>query len=400
MPDPTPPRRSRRGLGLLGIAASIGIAILVVTGIGARDKGNAELEQWTEAQAAPTVALVTLNAKPGVASLNLPGRLEAYVRAPIYARVSGYVKSWAVDIGGSVKAGQTLAEVEAPDLDQQLLQARADLANSQASAKLADVTLGRGKALLTSNAVSQQDVDQRAADLASKQATVHSNEANVERLQVLAGYKKISAPFDGLVTERNTDVGALISAGSSAGLAMFVISDVKKLRVSINVPQNYAPAIKIGAKASVTVPEYPDRVFPAVVEASSRAVDIASGTTHMQLIVDNSDGQLMPGAYANVHADLAAEAGSFRIPVSALIFDQNGLRVATVTSEGRALFKKVTIARDLGSEIEIGTGVAADDRVIAAPPDGLADGDPVRLAGGKPGQGPPLAASTKPDSGG
>jgi membrane fusion protein, multidrug efflux system len=400
MPDPTLPRRSRRGLGLIGIVASVGIAILVVTGIGARDKGNAELEQWTENQAAPTVALVTLNAKPGVASLNLPGRLEAYVRAPIYARVSGYVKNWAVDIGGSVKAGQTLAEVEAPDLDQQLLQARADLANSQASAKLAEVTLGRGRALLTSNAVSQQDVDQRAADLASKQATVHSNEANVERLQVLAGYKNISAPFDGLVTERNTDVGALISAGSSAGLAMFVISDVKRLRVSINVPQNYAPAIKIGAKASITVPEYPDRVFPAVVEASSRAVDIASGTTHMQLIVDNSNGQLMPGAYANVHADLAAEAGSFRIPVSALIFDQNGLRVATVTTEGRTLFKKVTIARDLGNEIEIGTGVAADDRVIAAPPDGLADGDPVRLVGGKPGQSPPLAASTKSDSGG
>ncbi len=400
MPDPTPPRRSRRGLGLIGIVASIGIAVLVVTGIGARDKGNAELEQWTEAQAAPTVALVTLNAKPGVASLNLPGRLEAYVRAPIYARVSGYVKSWAVDIGGTVKAGQTLAEVEAPDLDQQLLQARADLANSQASAKLAEVTLGRGRALLSSNAVSQQDVDQRAADLASKQATVHSNEANVERLQVLAGYKNISAPFDGLVTERNTDVGALISAGSSAGLAMFVISDVRKLRVSINVPQNYAPAIKLGAKASITVPEYPDRVFPAVVEASARAVDVASGTTHMQLIVDNSNGQLMPGAYANVHADLAAEAGSFRIPVSALIFDQNGLRVATVTAEGRALYKKVTIARDLGNEIEIGTGVSADDRVIAAPPDGLADGDPVRLVGDRPGRAPPVAASTKSESGG
>ena len=169
MPDPAGPRRSGRKLGLVGVIASLGVAALVVTGIGARDKSDAKLEEWTQAQAVPTVAIVALNAKPGVATLDFPGRLEAYVRAPIYARVSGYVKNWTVDIGGSVKAGQTLAEVEAPDLDQQLLQARADLANSQASAKLADVTLGRGRALLTSNAVSQQDVDQRAADLSSKQ---------------------------------------------------------------------------------------------------------------------------------------------------------------------------------------------------------------------------------------
>ncbi|WP_158818400.1 efflux RND transporter periplasmic adaptor subunit [Methylocapsa sp. S129] len=400
MPDATPPRRSRRKLGLFGILAAIGVAALVVTGIGTRDKGNAELRQWTETQALPTVAIASLNAKPVVASLNLPGRLEAYVRAPIYARVSGYVKSWTVDIGGVVKAGQTLAEVEAPDLDQQLLQARADLANSQASAKLADVTLSRGRALLTSNAVSQQDVDQRAADLASKQAAVHSNEANVERLQVLAGYKNISAPFDGLVTERNTDVGALISAGSSAGLAMFVISDVRRLRVAINVPQNYAPAIKIGAKASISVPEYPDRTFPAVVEASSRSVDVGSGTTHMQLIVDNSGGELMPGAYANVHADLSGATGSVRIPVSALIFDQSGLRVATVNADNRVLFKTVTIARDLGSEIEVGSGLGADDRVIAAPPDGIADGDQVRIADDHSKQDAPVAASAKPESGG
>jgi membrane fusion protein, multidrug efflux system len=400
MPDATTPRRLRRKLGVFGIVAAMSVAALVATGIGSRDKNAAELRQWTETQAIPTVAIAALSAKPVVASLDLPGRLEAYVRAPIYARVSGYVKSWAVDIGGRVKAGQALAEVEAPDLDQQLLQARADLANSQASAKLSEVTLSRGRALLTSNAVSQQDVDQRIADLGSKQATVHSNEANVERLQVLAGYKSISAPFDGLVTERNTDVGALISAGSSAGLAMFVISDVQKLRVSINVPQNYAPAIKIGAKASISVPEYPGRSFPGVVEASSRAVDIGSGTTHMQLIVDNAGGELMPGAYANVHADLAGDAGSFRIPVSALLFDQKGLRVATVNSEGRVLFKTVTIARDLGNEIEIGSGIAADDRVVAAPPDGLADGDKVKIAGESTEQNAPLAASAKSETGG
>ena len=181
------------------------------------------------------------------------------------------------------------------------------------------------------------------------------------------------------MTERNTDVGALISAGSSAGLAMFVVSDVHKLRVSINVPQNYAPAIRIGAPATITVPEYPNRTFPAVVEASARSVDVGSGTTHMQLTVDNANGDLMPGGYANVHADLAGEAGSFRIPVSALMFDAGGLRVATLDADDHVAFKTVTIARDLGNEMEIGTGLQADDRVIAAPPDGLAAGDSVRI---------------------
>jgi len=400
MPDAQPGRSFKRRLGLVGLAAGVGVAILVASGIGAREESDARLQQWTEAQAVPSVAIVALNAKPGVASLNLPGRLEANLRAPIYARVSGYVKDWKVDIGAVVKAGETLAEIEAPDLDQQLLQARADLTSTQASAKLSEVTLSRGRSLLTSNAVSQQEVDQRSADLANKQAAVHSSEANVERLQVLAAYKNVAAPFDGLVTERNTDVGALISAGSSAGLAMFVISDVHKLRVSINVPQNYAPAIRIGAKASLSVPEYPGRTFPAVVEASAGAVDIASGTTHMQLSVDNAGGELMPGGYATVHADLAGQAGSFRIPVSALIFGQTGLRVATVGSDERVLFKSVTIARDLGSEIEIGTGLAAADRVIAAPPDGLADGDPVRIADDPSKQGAPRVGSAKSQSGG
>ncbi len=380
MSDPAARQGFKRRLALAGVIAGAGALILVGAGIVERDRSSAKLQDWTEAQAIPTVAIVALNAKPGVASLNLPGRLEANLRAPIYARVSGYVKDWKVDIGDSVKAGETLADIEAPDLDQQLLQARADLTSAEASAKLSAVTLSRGRTLLASAAVSQQDVDQRAADLENKQAAVHSSEANVERLEVLAGYKTVAAPFDGIVTERNTDVGALISAGSSAGLAMFVISDVHKLRVSINVPETYAPAIRIGDKATVTVPEYPGRAFPAVVEASARSVDVASGATHMQLMVDNSDGELMPGGSANVHVELVGGAGSFRIPVAALIFDQAGLRVAPVGADDRVALKTVTIARDLGSEIEIGSGLQADDRVIATPPDGIAEGDQVRIA--------------------
>jgi RND family efflux transporter MFP subunit len=399
MSDPATRHGFKRRLALAGLIAGAGAIVLVVTGIGERDRSSAKLQDWTEAQAIPTVAIVALNATPGVASLNLPGRLEANLRAPIYARVSGYVKDWKVDIGDKVKAGQTLADIDAPDLDQQLLQARADLTSAEASAKLSEVTLSRGRTLLSSAVVSQQDVDQRAADLANKQAAVHSSEANVERLEALAGYKTVAAPFDGIVTERNTDVGALISAGSSAGLAMFVISDVHKLRVSINVPETYAPEIRIGDKATVTSPAYPRRAFPAVVEASAHAVDVASGTTHMQLTVDNGDGVLMPGGSANVHVDLVGGAGSFRIPVSALMFDQGGLRVATVGADDRVALKIVTIARDLGSEIEIGSGLQADDRVIAAPPDGIADGDQVRIADGGAKPVATVAGSAKPPNG-
>ena len=369
-----------RKLGFAGLVLAVVVALLVVRGIAARNDDSVKLRDWTEAQAIPTVALVTLNSAPGVVSLNLPGRLDAIVRAPIYARVSGYVKTRSADIGDTVKAGQVLAEIEAPDLDQQLLQAKADLSSAEASARLSEVTLSRGRSLLSSNAVSQQDVDQRAADLDNKQASVRADQANVERLQALAGYEHVAAPFDGVVTERNTDVGALISAGSSAGAPMFVVSDLKKLRASINVPQNYVPAIPMGTVAAVTVPEYPNRKFEGVVEATARSVDAATGATLMQLGIDNSQGALMPGAYANVRLDLKGAAGAFQIPVSALIFDRRGLRVATVDAQNRVKLKTVTIARDLGNAIEIGSGLTADDRVIASPADGVADGDEVRIA--------------------
>ena len=276
-----------------------------------------------------------------------------------------------------------IAEIEAPDLDQQLLQGRADLASQQASAKLSEATLTRRKALLASNFVSMQEIDEKSADLANKKAAVNSGTANVERLEALAGYKKITVPFDGVVTARDTDVGALINAGGGTGPAMFVVSDIKKLRVYVNVPQSYVPAIKIGAKAILTMPEYPTRTFAATVEASSQSVDIGSGTTRMQLALDNPNGELMPGGYATVKMSLQRDASPLHIPASALIFNQNGLRVATVGPDDRVQFKMVTIARDLGKDIELASGVSADDRIIIAPPDGIADGDQVRVAGAK-----------------
>lgn len=377
---------SRRKLSIFGMVVAIVAVLVVVTGIRAREDSDARLREWTDNQAIPTVAVVLPDAKVLQATIDLPGRLEAYYRAPIFARVSGYLKSWSADIGARVKAGQVIAEIEAPDLDQQLLQARADLASQQASAKLSEATLNRRKTLIASNFVSMQEIDERTADLSNKQAAVNSGQANVERLEALAGYKKITAPFDGVVTSRDTDVGALINAGGGSGPAMFVISDIRKLRVYVNVPQNYVPEIKIGAKAVISMPEYPNRTFDATVEASSQSVDVGSGTTRMQLALDNAGGELMPGGYASVRLSLAHDGVPLHIPASALIFNRDGLRVATVSSDDKVVFKAVTIARDLGRNIELASGLVADDRIIVAPPDGLAEGDQVRVAGQKGGK--------------
>jgi RND family efflux transporter MFP subunit len=396
MPTEQRPPVSRRKLGIFGVVALIGAGLIVATGIRAREESGSKLKEWTDNQAVPSVAVAFPNARALNPTIDLPGRLEAYSRAPIFARVSGYLKSWSADIGAKVKAGQVIADIEAPDLDQQLLQARADLVSQESSARLSEATLNRRKTLVASNFVSAQEIDERTADLANKKAAVNSGQANVERLEALAGYKKITVPFDGVVTSRDTDVGALINAGGGSGPAMFVVSDITKLRVYVNVPQNYVPSIRIGAKAAITMPEYPNRTFDATVEASSQSVEVSSGTTRMQLALDNSAGELMPGGYANVRLSLQRDTVPLHIPASALIFNQNGLRVATVGPDDKVLFKTVTIARDLGKEIELASGVAPDDRIIVAPPDGIADGDQVRVVGAGA-KGRPATASEKQD---
>jgi len=397
MPDQTPPV-SRRKLGILAVVAGAAAVLVVVTGIRAREDSSVKLRDWTDEQAIPTVAVVLPDARALSATIDLPGRLEAYYRAPIFARVNGYLKSWSADIGAKVTAGQVIAEIEAPDLDQQLLQARADLASQQASAKLSEATLNRRKTLIASNFVSMQEIDERSADLSNKQAAVNSSQANVERLEALAGYKKITVPFDGVVTARDTDVGALINAGGGSGPPMFVVSDIRKLRVYVNVPQTYVPAIRIGARAVISMPEYPNRTFDATVEASSQSVDVGSGTTRMQLGLDNPKGELMPGGYANVRLSLVRDTVPLHIPASALMFNQNGLRVATVGADDRVVFKTVTIGRDLGKDIELASGISPDDRIIVAPPDGIDDGDRVRVVGANPrGKPNPAAISARQD---
>jgi len=379
------PRLSRRKLRLAGLIIVVIAAVVVGMGITTRRMADARLNEWTERVAIPTVAVAVPDDRGRRSTIDLPGRLEAYSQAQLFARVSGYLKEWKADIGAPVKAGQLLAEIEAPDLDQQIMQAVADLASAKANLTLAEGTLERGQMLIKSGAVSQQTLEQRVADAQNRQGLLRSAQANLDRLKVLENYKRITAPFDGLVTSRTTDIGALINAGGG-GPALFVVSDTTRLRAYVNVPQNYVPSVKVGTKAQIAVPEYPGKTFTATVEASAQAVDMASGTTRMQLAVDNRDGALMTGAFATVRLELPNPEAAIHVPASALIFDQGGLRVATVGPDDRVVLKPVTIARDLGKEVQIATGLTAEDRVIETPPDGIASGDQVRIAG-KPGAG-------------
>jgi RND family efflux transporter MFP subunit len=396
-PDSTAPlpTLSRRGLYIAGISVAMIGVVIVVVGITTRKIADAKLQEWTENQAVPVVAVAPPDTRGKSTTFSLPGRLEAYTQAQIYARVSGYVKEWKADIGTPVKAGELLAEIDAPDLDQQIMQAEANLASAKANSVLADITLTRGQSLIKTYAISQQDLDQRAADASNKQGLVRAAQANLDRLRVLEQYKRLVAPFDGLVTARTTDVGALINAGSGGGPPLFVVSETSRLRVYVNVPQSYVPNIPIGTKAHISVPEYPERTFPATVEASAQAVDIASGTTRMQLVVDNSHGELMTGDFTNISFDLPHPEIAINVPASALIFNQSGLHVATVGSDGRIVLKQVTISRDLGNEVEIGSGIAADDRVVTNPPDGIVTGDKVRIAGAPGTPGEPETAEAK-----
>lgn len=372
---PSKPRL--RLAGLIGVVVAI---VIVVAGIATRANDAHQLKQWTDAQAVPTVNVALPERSGNGSGLELPGRLEAYARAPIYARVSGYLKSWKVDIGAPVKSGQLLAEIETPDLDQQLLQAKADLASAEANAALATTTAKRWQSMLGSDSVSRQEVDEKTGDLTAKQAMVKAARANVDRIEAMKGFTRIVAPFDGVVTARETDVGALINAGSGSGPELFVVSDVRQLRVYIQVPQNYAPSIRPGTTAELTLPEYPGRSFAAKVESTSQAINANSGTTLVQLAVDNSEGKLLPGSYASVRLKLPVDAAALRVPASALVFDGKGLRVATLGSDDRVVFKTVTITRDYGKTVEVGSGVGAADRVIDSPPDGLVDGDHVQIA--------------------
>ncbi len=380
-PDRDPGRPVPRRLRQVGGVFALLAVAIVAYGLVSRAAETSRLHRLTEARAVPTVAIVAPSQVENHAGLDLPGRLEAYIRAPIYARVPGYLKSWNHDIGAKVKAGDVLAEIDTPDLDQQLMQARADLNVAQANAKLAQITAQRWQSLAGTDAVAKQDVDQRTFTWNANIAQVKAAQANLDRLIAEEGFKRLIAPFDGIVTARETDIGALINVGAAGGAELFVVSETSKLRVYVNVPQNYVPSVPPGTNATISVPEHPGKTYSGTVEASAQAVNPSSGTTLMQLIVDNSEGELMPGDYAGIHLQIAAAAHVLSVPASALIFDANGLSIATVDLRNRVVLKPVSIGRDLGAIVELASGLSPNDRVIENPPDGIGNGAQVRLAG-------------------
>jgi len=384
-PDESPGRPVPRRLRLVGGAFALLAIAIVAYGLFSRAAQTSRLRDLTEARAVPVVAIVTPGQAENHAGLDLPGRLEAYIRAPIYARVPGYLKSWKHDIGSKVRAGELLAEIDTPDLDQQLMQARADLSVAEANAKLAQISAERWQSLAGTDAVAKQDVDTRTFTWNANIAQVKAAQANVDRLMAEEGFKRLIAPFDGIVTARETDIGALINVGAAGGAELFVVSETGKLRVYVNVPQNFVPMVPPGTKATISVPEHPNKTYDGTVEASAQAVIPSTGTTLMQLIVDNSAGEMMPGDYASVHLQMAAAANVLSVPSSALIFDAKGLSIATVDSGNSVRLKPVTIGRDLGAVIELASGLSPSDRVIQNPPDGIGNGAEVRVAGAAPG---------------
>jgi len=357
----------------------------VAAGLIVRATRAHQLESTAQSRSIPTVGVIHPTPVP-VDALELPGRVEAWSRAPIYARVSGYLKRWNADIGQPVKAGQVLAEIETPDLDQELSQAQAELASARSDAAIAKAAAERWQRLVDTRLVSRQDADERAATSQSREASAQALNANVARAQTLARYKQLIAPFDGVVTERNTDVGALINTGSSTGSALFVVSDLSRLRVYVSVPQRQIAAIRPGVHAQLVVPEHPGKTYDATVQSLSQAINSDSGAMLVQLAVDNAAGELLPGAYATVRFDVANGGTTLGLPPSALIVGKGGVRLALVDAQGKAQLRDVRISRDLGNVVEFADGLKAEDKVIDNPPDGIATGDAVRVAEAAPEQ--------------
>jgi RND family efflux transporter MFP subunit len=358
---------------LAGVAITL---ILAAWGIASRVSARATLAVDTAAMAIPTVSTIKPEQAPVAESLVLPGSVQAYNTALIHARTNGYLLNWYTDIGARVKKGQLLADIDTPEVDEQLRQARADLETAAANFKLALTTNDRWQGLVSHQAVSQQAADAAAGDAAAKKAILASAQANVGRLNDLESFKRVLAPFDGVVTSRNTDIGALISPGQSA--ALFTVADLSKLRIYVQVPQPYAPGVKPGIKADVEFVEHPGKTYPAQVVSTAEALDPNVRTLQVELQLDNRSGELFPGAYVDVHFKLPPTAGSLRLPASALLF-RSTLQVAVVGPDHRVTLKNIMTGRDFGTSVEVLAGVGPQDDVVMNPSDSLATGTLVRV---------------------
>jgi RND family efflux transporter MFP subunit len=375
----------RKGVAITAIALT-----LAAVGVAARLINRAELRDRAEDAATPMVSVVAVKPAPPTQELVLPGTVEAWSDAPIYARTNGYLKRWLVDIGAPVKAGDVLAEIDTPEIDQQTHQAEADLAQAQANQQLAKSTADRYQGLFKQHYVSKQDLDDRISNLAAKRALLDSAKANLQRLRETQGFQKLVAPFDGTVTARHTDVGQLV--GNNAGTELFHVSDLRKLRVYVQVPQAYAPSAQPGLDADLRFAERADRKWPAKIVRTASSIEAATRTLLVQLEVDNAKGELYPGAYAEVHLQLPGPVDTLRVPANTLIFRAEGMQVAIVTPDNKVQLKTVTLGRDFGTEVEVLAGVTRDERLIVNPPDSIAADQAVRIAPDQPAP----AAGSKP----
>ena len=371
---------SKHGVLITVIVLAI-IAAVVIGGIVPRLRAKEALQKETYDLAVPTVNVT--HPKQGAPQMEivLPGNMQAFIESPIYARTNGYLKKWYVDIGGRVKTGQLLAEIETPEVDQQLQQARSQLNTAKANYNLAQITSNRYQELKNTDSVAQQDVDNALGSERANAATVSAAEYQVKYLEQLESFRKIYAPFDGIITVRNTDVGHLINSGAGSATAeLFHIAAIHTLRVYINVPQQFSPAAKSGLPATLTLQEFPGRKFKGTLVRTANAIDLATRTLLVEVDVENPTGELLPGAFAEVHLAVPSGAPTFILPVSALIFRAQGLQVGVVKDGNRAQLANIILGRDFGSEVEVVSGLQADDQVIINPPDSLITGEEVRVA--------------------
>ena len=372
-------KRPRKTWLVLTIALIL-VATLLASGIYSRVKARNTLNEETAQAALPSVSVVSPKQTAPAEEIILPGNVEPYIASPIYSRTNGYLKKWYVDIGGRVKQGQLLAVIDTPEVDQQLQQSLSNLNTAKANLALSEITRNRYQGLLTKNAVSQQDVDNAVGTYNANEAIVQANQANVKQLQALQSFEKIYAPFDGIVTARNTDIGDLINSGSGGGTKtdLFHIAQPGKLRVYVNVPQEYSQGIKAGMTADLSLAEFPDRKFQGKLVRTASAINVTTRTLLVEIEVDNFSGTLLTGSYAEVHLKIPTQASTLLLPVNALLFRTEGLRVGVV-KDGKVVLTAVTPGRDFGNQIEVVSGLKPDDQVIINPPDSIVSGQQVQI---------------------
>ena len=384
-PEQTPLRKGLpRGVLVLLAAAAAVLAVVIVLGIYSRVAAETRLQQATDRAAIPSVDVAHPQLGDRAQELVLPGNTQAFIDSPIYARTNGYLRRWYVDIGARVSKGQLLAEIETPELDQALRQARADLGTAEANFNLSQITAARDENLLKTGSVSTQERDNSVNGNAANEATVRSNQANVARLEQLQSYEKVYAPFDGIITARETDIGALIDAGANAPRELFHITSISTLRVYVPVPEVYSLAARAGGTADLTLDEYPGETFHGTLVRNSNSIDLATRTLLVEVDVDNARGRLMPGAYVQVHLKLPEGTRSLMVPANTLLFRREGLQVGVVR-DGKAELVRVTPGHDYGVSMEILSGLQPTDDVILSPSDSLTSGIPVHISGSKMG---------------